>query len=101
MGGKTVLSVLQKGRGHISHVQSELDDRGVEPPMPIKKMKWKEVMDLLKMDEYKRLVGLELARDIAHWKSVTQIEPQSDKMMELFDYQADYFLQKQSKQTGL
>ena len=58
-------------------------------------------MDLLKVDEYKRLVGLELARDIEHWKSVTQIEPQSDKMMELFDYQADYFLQKQSKQTGL
>ena len=101
MGGKIVLSVLQKGRGHISHVKSELDDRGVEPPMPIDKMKWKEVMDLLKMDEYKRLVGLDLARDIEHWKSVTQIEPQSDKMIELFDYQADYFLQKQSKQTGL
>ena len=32
-------------------------------------------MDLLKTDEYKRLVGLELARDIEHWKSVTQIEP--------------------------
>ena len=101
MGGKIVLSVLQKGKGHINHVDGELADRGVKPPMPLKDMKWKEVINLLKMDEYKRLVGLELARDTDHWTSITQIEPQSDKLMELFDYQADYFLQKQSRQTGL
>ena len=101
MGGKIVLSALQKGKGHITHVGAELADRGVEAPVQLKDMKWKEVIDLLKMDEYKRLVGLELARDIDHWTSVTQVEPQSDKLMELFDYQADYFLQKRSKQTGL
>ena len=70
-------------------------------PMSIDKMKWKEVIDLLRLDEYKRFVQLELARDIEHWKKVTDIAPQSDQMMELFGYQAEYFLQKQSRQTKL
>ena len=101
MGGKIVLSVLQKGKGHINHVSAEIAERGVEPPMSIDKMKWKEVIDLLRLDEYKRLVQLELARDIEHWKKVMNIAPQSDRMLELFDYQAEYFLQKQSRQTTL
>ena len=53
------------------------------------------------MDEYTRLVELELARDIEHWKVVKEIAPQSDKMIELFEYQADYFLEKQARQTKL
>ena len=43
------------------------------------------VSDLLRIDEYKRLVELELARDIDHWKMVKDVTPQSDQMMELFD----------------
>ena len=34
-----VLSVLQKDKGHINHVDVELADRGVKPPMPLKDMK--------------------------------------------------------------
>ena len=64
-------------------------------------MKWKEVVDLLRMDEYKRLVELELARDIEHWKLVKDMAPQSEAMMELFEYQEEYFLEKQSRQTKL
>ena len=69
--------------------------------MELSKMKWKEVTDLLRKDEYKRLVELELAWDINHWTRVTEIEPLSEEMAELFDYQADYFLGKQSRQTSL
>ena len=101
MGGKIVLSVLQKGKGHIDHVKAELEERGVEPPMPLGEMKWKEVIDQLRMDEYHLLVELELAWDIEHWSKVTQIDPQSDKMMELFEYQEDYFLQRQQRQKSL
>ena len=68
MGGKIVLSILHKGKGHINHVRAEIAERGIEPPTLIEDMKWKEVVDLLRMDEYKRLVELELARDIEHWK---------------------------------
>ena len=77
MGGKIVLSVLQKGKGHISHVSAEIEERGIEPPTDIDSMKWKEVVDLLRIDEYKRLVQLELARDIDHWRMVKEIAPQS------------------------
>ena len=101
MGGKIVVSVLQKGKGHIAHVSAELSERKVEPPMELSKMKWKEVTDLLRKDEYKRLVELELAWDINHWTRVTEIEPLSEEMAELFDYQADYFLGKQSRQMSL
>ena len=101
MGGKIVLSILQKGEGHIDHVCAELDEQGVEQPMPLAEMKWKEVIDQLRMDEYHSLVELELARDIEHWSKVTQIEPHLDKMIELFEYQEDYFLQRQQKQKSL
>ena len=65
MRSKIVVSVFQKGKGHINHVSAELSERGVEPPMQLSKMKWKEVeaTDLLRKDEYKKLVELELARD--------------------------------------
>ena len=72
MGGKIVLSVLQKGRGHMNQLQAEIKERGIEPPESIDDMKWKEVIDLLRIDEYKRLVELELARDIEHWSSVSK-----------------------------
>ena len=101
MGGKIVLSVLQKGKGHADHVHAEIQQRGIEPPMPLKDMKWKEVVDLLRLDEYHTLVRLELARSIEHWKGVREIDPQSDKMMELFEHQEDYFLEKQTRQTKL
>ena len=66
LGGWIVLSVVQKGKGCIDHVRVEMDERGIEPPMPLKKMRWKEVNDLFKINERKRLIGLELAQDIVH-----------------------------------
>ena len=39
MGGKIVLSVLHKGKGHIDHVCVKMDERGIEPPMLLEKMK--------------------------------------------------------------
>ena len=101
MEGKIVLSILQKGKGHMNHVRAEIEERGIEPLESINDMKWKEVIDLLRIDEYKRLVELELARDIDHWKMVKDVTPQSDQMMELFDYQEEYFLAKQARQTKL
>ena len=53
MAGKVVLSVLQKGKGHISHVSAEIEECGIEPPTNVDIMKWKEVVDLLWINEYK------------------------------------------------
>ena len=39
MGGKIVLSVLQKGKGRISHVGAEIEERGIEPPTDVDSMK--------------------------------------------------------------
>ena len=101
MGGKIVLSVSQKGKGHISHVSAEIEERGIEPPTDVDTMKWKEVVDLLRIDEYKRLVQLKLAQDVDHWRMVKEIAPQLDRMIKLFRYQDGYFLDKQSRQTKL
>ena len=101
MGGKILVSILYRGKGHDEHVSAELSERGVEPPMEISKMKWNEVLDLLKLAEHKVLVERELARNIKHWSDVKEFEPQSEKMKELFDYQADHFLEKQSRKRGL
>ena len=62
MGGKIVIRVLQKGKGHIDHVHAEILKRGIEPPMSIEDMKWKELVDLLRMDEYQIMIRLELSR---------------------------------------
>ena len=35
MGGKIVLGILHKGKGHDVHVHAEIEDRGIEPPKPI------------------------------------------------------------------
>ena len=75
MGGKIVLSVLQKSKSHMNQLRAEIEERGIEPPESIEGMKWKEVIDLLRIDEYKRLVELELARDIEHWSNVKDITP--------------------------
>ena len=64
-------------------------------------MKWKELINLLRMDEFKRLVELGLARDIEHWKLAKDMVPQSEEMVELLEYQEEYFLQKQSRQRNL
>ena len=57
----------------------------------------KEVVDFIQIDEYKRLVLLDLAQNIDHWRMVKEMAPQSDQMMELFEYQDGYFLNKQSR----
>ena len=60
-----------------------------------------EELDGAIMDEYKKLVERELARGIEHWRDVKEFEPQSEKMKELFEWQAEYKLKKQSRQKGL
>ena len=85
----------------MNQLRAEIEERRIELPESIDGMKWKEVIDLLRINEYKRLVELELARDIEHWKMVKDITPQSDEMMGLFDYQEEYFLAKQARQTKL
>ena len=61
MGGENVLSVLQKDKGHISHISAQIEEHRIESPTDVDSMKWKEGVDLLQIDEYKRLVQLELA----------------------------------------
>ena len=64
-------------------------------------MEWKETVDLLQLDKFHNIVEQELARSIDDWRKMTEIDPKSDKMMELFKYQADYFLQRQEQQKSL
>ena len=63
-------------------------------------MKWTDVKNLLKIDELRLLVKQELARSVEHWSAITEVKPVSDKMKELFEYQAGYFLNKKAKQRG-
>ena len=39
MGGKILVSILYRGKGHGEHVSAELSERGVEPPMETSKTK--------------------------------------------------------------
>ena len=82
-------------------MEQEIAERGIEPLTSIEDMQWKEVINLLRMDEFKRLVELGLARNIEHWKLVKDMVPQSEEMLELLEYQAEHFLQKQSRQRNL
>ena len=101
MGGMIQLGILHKGKGHDEHVHEEIEARGIKPPKPLSDMEWGDVKNLLRVHEYQVLVEQELARNIEHWSNVSEIKPQSEKLMELFDYQADYFLQKQARQKSL
>ena len=69
--------------------------------MPLEEMEWKETVDLLQLDKFHNIVEQELARSIDDWRKMTEIDPKSDKMMELLEYQADYFLQRQEQQKSL
>ena len=79
MGSEIILSVLQRGKSHNSHVNAEIKECGIEPPTYVNSMKWKEVVDLLRIDEYKQLVQLELTR-----RMVKERASQSDQIMKLF-----------------
>ena len=81
MDENIVSSVLRKCKRHTDHGCVEMKECGIEPSMSLEKMKWKEVTDLLKTKEYKRLIGLGLARDIEHCTKVLEIEPQSANMI--------------------
>ena len=74
MGGRIVISVLQKDKGHLDYVCAEIEKRGIKSPMLIKDIKQREVLDLLQMNEYQLLIRLELARIIKYWKDVKEIE---------------------------
>ena len=73
--GKIALSVLQNSKGHMNQLQAEIEEHGIEPPESINGMKWKEVIDLLRRDEYKRLVETELSQDIENWRNIEDITP--------------------------
>ena len=47
------------------------------------------------------LVRLERARDNEHWKRILDTDLQPNTIMDLFEYQADYFFAKRPKQTTL
>ena len=94
MSGNILLSVLPKGKGHVDHVHAELQQCRIEPPMLIEDIKWKEVIDLIQMDDYQLLVQQELVWSIKHWKDIKKMTPQLDKMIELLNFQQACFLEK-------
>ena len=62
MGGKILLSILNKdkGKGHINQVRADIAERGIEPPRSTVDIEWKEIINMLRIDKFKRLVELEL-----------------------------------------
>ena len=55
--------------------------------MPLEQMAWQDKKNLLKEDEYKKMVIAELARNINGWKEITQMTPYSQEMLGLREYQ--------------
>ena len=100
MGGKITLGILHKGKGHDVHVQAEIEARGIEPPKPLAEMEWKDIKNLLNKDEFQSLVEKDLAQSIKHWSDIKEVKPVSDKMKELFEYQAQYYLEKRANQRS-
>lgn len=101
MGGKIQVGILHKDKGHCKHVPEEIEVQGIELPKPLSDMEWADIKNLLRVHKYQILFEQELAHGIEHWSNVLEIKPQSEKLMELFDYQANYFLQKQARQPNL
>ena len=100
MGGKIILSILHATTtpNQVEHVHAEIVERGIELPMELNKMKWKDKIRLLRDDEYLVRKGQGLARDIES-DGIKDIKPQSEKMKELFEYQQEHFVKKQAKPT--
>ena len=97
MEGSILLTCMLKGEGHETHVDAEIKKRGIELPKALKDMSWNEKKDQLKMDEMKVKVAQDLAFGIEHWSKIVAIEPQSEKMMELFAWQREWKAKKQKK----
>jgi len=80
MGGTIVVSKLFKTRDNtLNDVQAEINFRGITPPKPIKDMKWKEVLDLLRKDEYINVIEHPV-QGIESFANVKEIVPQSDEL---------------------
>ena len=60
-------------------------------------MKWRKIVYLLRMNEYKQTVELKLTQNIEQWKFVGDMPPEFKEMVELFKYQAELFPEKQSQ----
>ena len=57
----------RRPKSHMNQLRAEIEDHGIEPLESIASMKWTDVIDLLRINEYKRLAELELAWDIKNW----------------------------------
>ena len=77
-GGIMLLVVLLNDKGHAGHVHTELQQRGIEPPIPIKDTEWKEAIDLLRVDKNQLLVQQEPVQSIENWKDIKEMMPQLD-----------------------
>ena len=71
--------------------------RDIDLPKELKDMTWNEKKDQLRIDEMQVKVAKDLAFSIEHWSKVTAIEPQSEKMMELFPWQREWKMKKRKK----
>ena len=98
MSGKILLSILNhiKG-GYDVHVDAEIAEKGIKPPMSLGEMAWADKKNLLKIDKFKILAEKGQLMNTPEWKDVKEIWPQSDKMRELFEYQKTKLMEKQTK----
>ena len=99
MDGKIKLVYLcsSTSPNQIEEVHAEILERGIVLPMPLEQMAWQDKKNLLKEDEYKKMVIAGLARNINGWKEITQITPYSEEMLGLREYQRECELNKQNK----
>ena len=98
MSGKILLSILNRTKeGHNVHIDAEIAERGIEPPMSLDEMTWADKKNLLKIDEFKILAEKGQLMNTPEWKDVKEIWPQSDKMRELFKFQKTKLMEKQTK----
>ena len=99
MGGKITLGILYANRGHNEHIDAEIKERGIALAKPLTGKgcyKFQEKKDLLKTDEHKILTTKDLSRELTV-EQVMDIVPQSDKLCELFEYQREHYMNKNTK----
>ena len=79
---------ITKNRRHKDHVEAEIEERGITLPKAYNEMYeerkgWDQLIDLLRISEFKRLAELDKVTDLNSWAKVQKIVPQSEKMMEI------------------
>ena len=64
--------------------------------MDLDNMPFQDMKNQLKVDELTELTQKDLARP-SKWEDITEIKPQSEKLKELYNYQREYFVNKQKR----